>query len=415
MFRQRVLLMCSLNVEASKGLNDMVKVKESSLKVGINLELMEKVLKEPATVGIGTGGGVPDTASAGSDGPGTVGGGRRVNVEYEKAPWIEATVRSVLPETSANMHDMWFYVNHGRDDVILCQQHFNGLDDEVIPHDFMNKDLGSGKECIACRASEMSRDYGLWPPEYQRKMIVKTAARIRAFFNIINDEGTVVTDSQKDFVQFLKDITRAMVGNKGCEHGEILMKALTHFGTVRVPRDRVKQIFTGKRGRQYVVIREEFPLETEKGTFERFAYRVSKDYGNVFYKDYLKMVLGNDFGDIMGYPDPAAEKCGDVVETWLGMLDPANMTKSQITFMETKADPGELLAGLEASLNIFHGTTRSTTTPNTKRGGSRITEPMNHEDVIVNKILRDIPLWHSLRNACLIEEHLRELQEVYGR
>ena len=59
MFRQRVLLMCSLNVEASKGLNDMVKVKESSLKVGINLELMEKVLKEPATVGIGTGGGVP--------------------------------------------------------------------------------------------------------------------------------------------------------------------------------------------------------------------------------------------------------------------------------------------------------------------------------------------------------------------
>ena len=197
---------------------------------------MEKVLKEPATVGIGTGGGVPDAASAGTDGPGTVGGGRRVNVEYEKAPWIEATVRSVLPETSANMYDMWFYVNHGRDDVILCQQHFNGLDDEVIPHDFMNKDLGSGKECIACRASEMSRDYGLRPPEYQRKMIVKTAARIRAFFNIINDEGTVVTDSQKDFVQFLKDITRAMVGNKGCEHGEILMKALSHFGTVRVPR-----------------------------------------------------------------------------------------------------------------------------------------------------------------------------------
>ena len=100
-------------------------VKESSLKVGINLELMEKVLKEPATVGIGTGGGVPDAASAGTDGPGTVGGGRRVNVEYEKAPWIEATVRSVLPETSANMYDMWFYVNHGRDDVILCQQHFN--------------------------------------------------------------------------------------------------------------------------------------------------------------------------------------------------------------------------------------------------------------------------------------------------
>ena len=66
------------------------------MKVGINLELMEDVLKEPLTIQIGTGGGVPDTASTESTRPGTVGGGRRSNVEYEKAPWIEATVRSVL-------------------------------------------------------------------------------------------------------------------------------------------------------------------------------------------------------------------------------------------------------------------------------------------------------------------------------
>ena len=157
-------------------------------------------------------------------------------------------------------------------------------------------------------------------------------------------------------------------------------------------------------------------METSKGPFERFAYRVSKDYGNVFYKDYLKMVLGNDFSDVMGYPDVAAEKCGDVVEMWLGMLDLANMTKSQITFMETKADPGELLAGLEASLNIFHGTTRSTTTPNTKRGGSRITEPMNREETVVNLILRDVPMYHSLQNACLIEDkEISVINENYKR
>ena len=212
LFRQRVLLMCSLNVEAAKGLNDMVK--ESSMKVGINLELMEAVLKEPATIQIGAGGGVPDTASTGTDCPGTVGGGRRVNVEYEKAPWIEATVRSVLPEPSANIYDMWFYVNHGRDDVILRQRHYNGHDDEIVPHDFMNQDFGYGKECIACRGSEMTKDYQLWPPEYQRKMVIKTAARSRAFFNIMADNGSAVTDPQKDFVRFLKDITRAMMGNK---------------------------------------------------------------------------------------------------------------------------------------------------------------------------------------------------------
>ncbi|CAL1156060.1 unnamed protein product, partial [Cladocopium goreaui] len=112
-----------------------------------------------------------------------------------------------------------------------------------------------------------------------------------------------------------------------CEHGEILMKALSHFGMVRVPRDRVKQIFVGKRGRQYGVIREEFTLGEGNDAHERFAYR---------------------------------------------------------------ADPGELLAGLEASINIFHGTTRSTTTPNTKRGGSRITEPTNYEETLVNQILRTI-------------------------
>ena len=413
LFRQRVLLMCSLNVEAAKGLNDMVK--ESSMKVGINLEMMEDVLKEPVSISIGAGGGVPDTASTGSNCPGTVGGGRRSHVEYEKAPWIEATVRSVLPEPSADMHDMWFYVNHGRDEMILCQEHYNG-NDETMPVDFMKYDHGYGKECIACRASETMRDYQLWPPEYQRKTIVKTAARSRAFFNIMTETGNPITDPQKDFVQFLKDVTKAMVGNKGCEHGEILMKALSHFGMVRVPRDRVKQIFPGKRGRQYGVIREEFTLDDGIETHERFAYRVTKDYGNVFYKDYLKMVLGDDFAEVMGYADATAEKCGDVVEMWLGMLDLANMTKSQITFMETKADPGELLAGLEASMNIFHGTTRSTTTPNTKRGGSRVTEPTNYEETLVNQILRDIPMYHGLQYACLIgEKEISVINENYKR
>ena len=414
LFRQRVLLMCSLNVEAAKGLNDMVK--ESSMKVGINLEMMEDVLKEPVSILIGTGGGVPDSASTGSNCPGTVGGGRRSHAEYEKAPWIEATVRSIFPEPSADMHDMWFYVDHGRDEMIICPKHYNGNEDEAMPVDFMKYNHGYGKECIVCRANETMRDFQLWPPEYQRKTIVKTAARSRAFFNILTETGNPATDPQKDFVQFLKDVTKAMVGNKGCEHGEILMKALSHFGMVRVPRDRVKQIFSGKRGRQYGVIREEFTLDDGTETHERFAYRVTKDYGNVFYKDYLKMVLGDDFMEVMGYADATAEKCGDVVEMWLGMLDLANMTKSQITFMETKADPGELLAGLEASMNIFHETTRSTTTPNSKRGGSRTTEPTNYEETLVNQILRDIPMYHGLQYACLIgEKEISVINENYKR
>ena len=98
------------------------------------------------------------------------------------------------------------------------------------------------------------------------------------------------------------------------------------------------------------------------------------------------------------------------------LIREANMTKSQITFMETKADPGELLAGLEASMNIFHGTTRSTTTPNSKRGGSRVTEPTNYEEALVNQILRDIPMYHGLQHACLIgEKEISVINENYKR
>ena len=129
--------------------------------------------------------------------------------------------------------------------------------------------------------------------------------------------------------QFLKDTTYAMVGNKRIPYGEILMKALSHFGMVSVPRDRATQVFMGKRGRQYTVIREEFQLEGNDGSHERFGYRVSKDYGNVFYKDYLKMVLDREFDEIMDYHDAAAEKCGDVVEkkgtcSWTLVLTRAN-------------------------------------------------------------------------------------------
>ena len=156
LFRQRVLLMCSLNVEASKGMNDLVK--ESSMKVGIDLELTKSVLKELATVEIGTGGGIPDTTSAGSDDSGTIGGGRKVTVEYEKAPWIEATVRCHCRNHRPTC-TTWFYVNHGRDDTFLCVYPFNGNDDEVVPTDDLRQDHLWGKQCIVCRANEMPKEY----------------------------------------------------------------------------------------------------------------------------------------------------------------------------------------------------------------------------------------------------------------
>ena len=188
----------------------------------------------------------------------------------------------MIPEPSANMNDMWFYVNHAVDRSILCNHHLNGEGDEMMPHDYIKTNYDCGKTCVACSASETGYQYSLWPPEWQRQTITKMAARIPE-----SERSTSITDPQGNFAQFLKDITYAMVGNKRIPYGEILLKAVSHFGLVRVPRDRVTQIFMGKRGKLRTIA---------VNHRERFGYRVSKDYGNVFYKDYLKMVLGREFG-----------------------------------------------------------------------------------------------------------------------
>lgn len=60
-------------------------------------------------------------------------------MEHEKAPSVEANVKTMVPEPSANVNDMWFYVNHATDQSILCSGHYNGKDDEVLPHDIMGK------------------------------------------------------------------------------------------------------------------------------------------------------------------------------------------------------------------------------------------------------------------------------------
>jgi hypothetical protein len=104
----------------------------------------------------------------------------------------------------------------------------------------------------------------------------------------------------------------------------------------------------------------------------------------------------------MDHADTASEKCGDVVDMWLGMLDIANMTKKHFAFMDSRADPGELLAGLEASINVFEGTTHSTQTFNSKRNLSKLTH-MTHDALRERqgeKILNDCPVYRALNIMC---------------
>lgn len=117
-------------------------------------------------------------------------------MEYQKIPSVETNVVSMVPEPSANMNDMWFYVDHAADRSILCDHHFNGNDDEAMPTDYMKGNFGYGNTCIACSASETANRYSLWPREWQRQTIIKMAARIRTFTVKMADEGTPITNTQ---------------------------------------------------------------------------------------------------------------------------------------------------------------------------------------------------------------------------
>lgn len=57
--------------------------------------------------------------------------------------------------------------------------------------------------------------------------------------------------------------------------------------------------------------------------------------------------------------------------------------------LHSTADPGELLAGLEASINMFRGVSRPTSTWNSKRNKAGHADPTHYEDAAVEQILRN--------------------------
>lgn len=65
-----------------------------------------------------------------------------------------------------------------------------------------------------------------------------------------------------------------------------------------------------------------------------------------------------------------AEKAGDVIKFWLGLLDIASMTKGVVNIFDDNIDPAQYLNGLEAAVRLFGRVARSTSTINSKRKGS---------------------------------------------
>ena len=83
------------------------------------------------------------------------------------------------------------------------------------------------------------------------------------------------------------------------------------------------------------------------------------------YKDFLVKVINSDekMNEIFGPTEATAEKAGDVIEFWLGLLDIASMTKGAVNIFDDDINPTEYLNCLEAAVRFFGKIARTSREP----------------------------------------------------
>ena len=177
------------------------------------------------------------------------------------------------------------------------------------------------------------------------------------------------------------------------------MKSLSHMGGVRIPYNQAREIFKNGRGKQFSIYRERI-YDRGPGKWI-LAFRVTKDCGNVAYKDFFEQVAVpglKERNEIFAFTRATAEKVGDIIEFWLGVLDIASMAKGVIDVFDDHIDPTEFLNGLEKALTAFGSMARTTFTTNDKRRGSFDCTLQTPEAGEVMTIIDTIPDYESLSN-----------------
>ena len=229
--------------------------------------------------------------------------------------------------------------------------------------------------------------------------------------------GIQFADITQGFQEWLAFTAASLVSNALLPYGEHLMKSLSHMGGVRLPSQQVREIFKNSRGKQFSIYRERIYDEQSRRSI--LAFRVTKDCGNVAYKDFFEQVAvpeAKDRNEIFGPTRASAEKTGDIIELWLGILDVANMAQGTVNVFPCTTDPAEFLNGLEKSLAEFVSTSRTTSTINDKRKGSFdcTLQPAEAEKVL--KILNEIPNYERLEDFnCLTKWEEAQVTAQYRK
>ena len=392
LFRQRVFLMCATNREHVSTLNEGAYRPKDS---GVDAEMLADVTGPTQVFRIASSDMTPDDYAKGDapiyqKGTSTTGSTTtRFNKDKRhKAQWIEPIVRSheLEPEESFNCY--WFPVFP--DNVDFLCEHCRAAKTmdaiEIAQH--------KPATCINCSANTQDHYRKSAPTLGARKSVLLLAARLKVAFK---NCGLDRLDISKDFQKWLVFAAASVISNKQLKYGEELMKSLSHMGGVRIPHNQAREIFKNGRGKQFSIYRERV---FDKGPGKWIlAFRVTKDCGNVAYKDFFEQVAVPEMkerNEIFAFTRATAEKVGDIIEFWLGVLDIASMAKGVIDVFDDHIDPTEFLNGLEKALTAFGSMARTTFTTNNKRRGSFdcTLQPSEAEEVMT--IINTIPDYDSL-------------------
>ena len=408
LFRQRVFLRCATNREHVSAMNERAAKPDDS---GIDVKVLEDMTGPTEVFAIASG--EMTSADYAADDSTIFQKGATPNRFTKdkrfKTSWVEPIVRTHELEPIFSDQCMWFWIDKENEDI-LC-----GTCRTAVDMDTIEQCQNRPTHCINCSANTQDHYKRVSPTLEARKSVLLLAARIKVALETC---GIDLLDINQGFREWLSATAQSLVSNTTLSYGENLLKSVSHMGGVRISKRQAVEIFRNGRGKQFSIYRERLYDEASKQWI--LAYRVTKDCGNVAYKDFFEKVAVPEIkerNEIFAFSRASAEKTGDIIEFWLGILDVANMARGVVNIFESNVDPAEFLNGLEQSLGQFTSTSRTTYTVNDKRRGSFDCTLQPAEAEKVMKIIQSIPGYETMNDFdCLTDwERVQVLLQFAGR
>eukprot|EP00435_Cladocopium_sp_Y103_P053623 s370_g17.t1 len=369
LFRQRVFLMCASDREAA--VDRLNQVAHQPKHSGISLHRLRIITSPPSL--FHTSEEKHDSMNREEEYWRSVGEEGEIGVtatrftkkarKQMKPKWLDIETANLdldqRPATSA----FWLPVDLSKESDILCRRcrlatsfaELEGVEDDA-------------RYCINCSANNQSQYKRTGPELGESQAVMILAARLKTALRV---SGADRQDPRVGFKDWLINVAASFVAN---------------HGAIPAPQDGI------------------------------LAYRLMKDCGNVLYEDFLKKIIDDDskMNEIFGPTTATAEKAGDVVEFWLGLLDVAAMTRGTVNVFPDDLDPSPFLNGLEDAVRFFRQTARSTSTINDKRKGSFDCTLDAREMEEVTQITREIRNFKDPKDFhYLTDEELADLLHRY--